>query len=143
MAESNSLNRFLDAQASTYETALSEIKAGRKRTHWMWFIFPQIKGLGLSSTSVFYALTDLREAEAYLKHQVLGSRLIGICQTLLLAQGSDAHTVFGSPDDLKLNSCMTLFSSVPNSDPVFQLVIEKFFSGQKDDRTLQILRQQE
>src|SRR5206468_7623910 len=98
--------RFLDAQHNDYATALAEIKKGRKQSHWMWYIFPQIQGLGYSDTSRYYAINNLQEAEAYLKHSVLGRRLIEICETLLSLPGSDAHAIFGSPDDLKLRSSM-------------------------------------
>ncbi|MBW3127437.1 DUF1810 domain-containing protein [Hymenobacter profundi] len=133
------LTRFLDAQKSDYQTALSEIKNGRKRSHWMWYIFPQIQGLGFSETSKFYAIQDAAEAEAYLAHPVLGSRLLEISNALLTLSASNATSVFGSPDDLKLKSSMTLFASLPKADPVFQAVLDKFFNGTKDNKTLQIL----
>ncbi|MBO3271001.1 DUF1810 domain-containing protein [Hymenobacter defluvii] len=133
------LTRFLDAQKADYQTALSEIKNGRKRSHWMWYIFPQIQGLGFSETSRFYAVRDAAEAEAYLAHPVLGSRLLEISNALLTLSASNATSVFGSPDDLKLKSSMTLFASLPKADPVFQAVLDKFFNGTKDDKTLQLL----
>jgi uncharacterized protein (DUF1810 family) len=134
----NGLNRFVEAQASSYQTALSEIKAGRKRSHWMWFIFPQIQGLGLSETARFYALADAREAKDYLAHPVLGARLLEICHALLKLAATDAHTIFGSPDDLKLKSSMTLFASL-GSSPVFQQVLDEFYGGAQDDKTRRIL----
>lgn len=133
------LTRFLDAQASTYPTALAEIKAGRKRSHWMWFIFPQVQGLGLSETARFYAIQDLREAEAYARHPVLGPRLVEISQALLGLASSDAHAIMGSPDDVKLRSSMTLFAAVPGADPVFEAVLAKFFGGRRDEKTLRII----
>ncbi|MFB9862401.1 DUF1810 domain-containing protein [Rufibacter immobilis] len=138
----NSLQRFLNAQERDYEVALAEIRRGRKQSHWMWYIFPQIQGLGFSDTSRFYAIKDLPEAEAFLQHPVLGSRLVQICEVLLQLEGKDAHLIFGSPDDLKLKSSMTLFASLPAAPPVFQEVLEKFFHGTKDEKTVQILRLQ-
>ena len=140
MEDSYNLKRFLDAQESVYPIALSEIANGRKQSHWMWFIFPQIEGLGFSETSVYYAINDLNEAAAYLKHPVLGERLIRICNTLLQLHDHDAHGIFGSPDDVKLKSSMTLFASVGNAPPVFQSVLDKFFRGEKDQKTLHKLK---
>jgi uncharacterized protein (DUF1810 family) len=133
------LKRFTDAQQSDYAAALSEIKNGHKRSHWMWYVFPQIHGLGISSTSRYYAIKDIREAEAYLAHSVLGKRLIEISNELLKLPADNANTVFGSPDDMKLRSSMTLFASVPNADKVFQKVLDKFFRGEKDQLTLRQL----
>ncbi|GAB3848297.1 DUF1810 domain-containing protein [Hymenobacter terrigena] len=138
MATKTNLQRFIDAQASSYQTALAEIKNGRKRSHWMWFIFPQIQGLGLSETARFYAVADAQEAKDYLNHPVLGARLREICQALLGLAVNNAHDIFGSPDDLKLKSSMTLFASV-SSTPVFQQVLDKFYDGARDDKTLRIL----
>lgn len=132
------LQRFIDAQKRDYEIALSEIKNGRKRSHWMWYIFPQIKGLGFSETSKFYGITNLKEAEEFLTHPVLGKRLVEISNELLNLPTNNAHAVFGSPDDIKLKSSMTLFSLVPNADAVFQKVLDKFFDGKKDEKTLNI-----
>jgi len=134
------LTRFLDAQQSSYQTALSEIKSGRKRSHWMWYIFPQIQGLGFSETSKFYAIKDLDEAADYLNHPVLGSRLLEISRELVKLKASNATSVFGTPDDMKLKSSMTLFAALPATDPVFQQVLDKFFNGAKDEKTLQQLR---
>lgn len=133
------LTRFLDAQASTYPTALAEIRAGRKRSHWMWFIFPQVQGLGLSETARFYAIHDMREAEAYARHPVLGPRLVEISTALLGLASRDAHAIVGSPDDLKLRSSMTLFAAVPGAGLVFGAVLDKFFGGQRDEKTLRII----
>ena len=135
----NRLQRFIDAQEGIFHTALAEVMNGRKQSHWMWFIFPQIQGLGFSETAKFYAIKDLTEAAAYLKHPVLGSRLLDFCNTLLGLKSNDAHKIFGSPDDLKLKSSITLFSVVPGADPVFQAVLNKFFEGKKDEKTLRIL----
>jgi uncharacterized protein (DUF1810 family) len=139
MTDSNDLQRFIDAQVDDFPIALSEIKSGRKRSHWMWYVFPQIKGLGFSDASRFYALKDAREATDYLRHPVLRERLIGISAELLKLESSDARAVFGSPDDLKLRSCMTLFSLLPGTDPVFDAVLKKFFGDGKDEKTVQIM----
>jgi uncharacterized protein (DUF1810 family) len=139
MSSDDHLKRFLDAQARDYATALTEIKSGRKCSHWIWYIFPQIGGLGYSEMARRYAITDLPEAAAYLSHPTLGPRLIGIAKALLALPGSNANAVMGSPDDLKLRSCMTLFSLVPGADPVFEAVLKKYFDGQKDPATLQLV----
>lgn len=132
------LNRFLTAQERSYDAALAEIKAGRKRTHWMWYIFPQIAGLGMSSTAQYYSIQDRLEAEEYMEHPVLGARLLEISRALLTLENSDATAVMGYPDDLKLRSCMTLFAQV-SDDPVFEAVLDKFFGGRPDSRTLALL----
>ncbi len=139
MTKENDLKRFVDAQQADYRIALSEVKNGRKQSHWMWYIFPQIQGLGFSETSKFYAIKDIIEAEEFLKHPVLGSRLINICNELLALKSNDANKIFGSPDDVKLKSSMTLFSALPDTNPVFQMVLDKFFNGTKDNKTLQII----
>jgi len=141
MNENKGLTKFLDAQNQIYLTALAEINRGKKETHWMWFIFPQIKGLGHSSTAKFYGIADLDEAENYLAHPVLGRHLIEISEELLKINGKSATEIFGSPDDLKLRSSMTLFSQTGNTYPIFQQVLDKFFSGQHDKMTLKILEQ--
>jgi uncharacterized protein (DUF1810 family) len=133
------MERFIEAQQRTYRTALREIENGRKVNHWMWFIFPQIAGLGFSETSKYYALKSLSEAEEYYSHPILGKRLIEISSVLLKLKTSDAHAIFGSPDDQKLKSSMTLFSAVKESHPVFQQVLDKFFNGEKDERTLALI----
>lgn len=137
----NSLKRFTDAQENSYAVAFSEIQRGRKKSHWMWFIFPQIAGLGFSETSRYYAIKDLQEAAGFLKHPVLGPRLINISRELLNLKTNDAHGVLGSPDDLKLQSSMTLFSSLPDANAVFQLVLDKFYNGGRDIKTLHIISQ--
>lgn len=133
------LNRFLDAQAEDYADALSEIRQGRKQSHWMWYVFPQIAGLGFSSTSRFYSIKDLKEAEEYLRHSVLGARLVEISEALLEIEGKTAREIFGSPDDMKLKSSMTLFGALENTNAVFQKVLDKYYGGAKDERTLQII----
>ena len=133
------LERFIEAQNGTYEKALAEIRGGRKRSHWMWYIFPQLTGLGFSETSRYYAITGLGEANAYLHHPVLGPRLVEICRALLELDINNAGEIFGSPDDMKLRSSMTLFTEVEGADKVFSLVLEKFFGGVKDNKTLLLL----
>jgi len=135
-----SLSRFITAQENSFENALSEIKNGRKRSHWMWYIFPQIYGLGFSETSKFYALKSDAEATQYLNDPVLGSRLVQISKELLKLPTNDAHEIFGNPDHLKLKSSMTLFAALPGADPVFQAVLDKFFNGESDQRTLELLK---
>lgn len=134
----SSLDRFLVAQEHSYDTALREIRAGRKRSHWMWYIFPQIAGLGMSYTAQLYSIQDISEARDYIAHPVLGARLIEISRALLTLDSSDATAVMGYPDDLKLCSCMTLFKQV-SDDPVFGAVLDKFYGGRADTRTLAIL----
>jgi uncharacterized protein (DUF1810 family) len=142
MREEHNLQRFLDAQETDYPRVLAEIKNGKKQSHWMWYIFPQIQGLGYSSTSQFYAIKDLQEAQAYLKHPLLGSRLVSICEELLNLESQDARAILGSPDDLKLKSSMTLFSALPNTKAIFQSVLDKFYQGNRDHKTLQIISKQ-
>ena len=139
MAKTGNLQRFLDAQATDYAPALAEMRAGRKRSHWMWYIFPQIQGLGYSSMAQHYAISDAAEAAVYLSHPVLGPRLVEISKALLGLPGSNATSVMGSPDDVKLKSSMTLFGAVPGADPVFQAVLDKFFGGAPDAATLRLL----
>ena len=137
-----SLDRFINAQETEYQVALSEVKSGKKRSHWMWYVFPQIEGLGRSETSRRYAIKDLKEAEDFLQHPVVGKRLIEISNELLKLDNDDANDIFGNPDDLKLRSSMTLFSSLTNTHPVFQLILEKFFNGVRDEKTLQLIDRQ-
>lgn len=132
------LNRFISAQERSYDAALREIKAGHKRTHWMWYIFPQIAGLGFSSTAQYYAISSMQEAKDYYAHPVLGKRLVEISEALLALDTSDAGAVMGYPDDLKLRSSMTLFLAA-SGDAVFQKVLDKFYSGKPDSKTLSIL----
>ena len=133
------LNRFLDAQAGIYETALAEIHAGRKRTHWMWFVFPQIAGLGSSPTSHFYAIKSDAEARAYLAHPVLGGRLRKSADAVLHLSARSATDVFGSPDDLKLWSSATLFAAVSEPGSVFEHLIARYFRGEPDTKTVELL----
>jgi len=139
MGNQDNLKRFIDAQAQNYADALAEIKDGKKRTHWMWYVFPQIQGLGNSEFARFYAIEDLKEAETYLNHPVLGKRLVEISSTLLQLKSHDAYAILGSPDDMKLHSSMTLFSLTPNAHPVFEQVLHKFYNGLRDPKTLQII----
>lgn len=134
------LKRFLDAQQRGYATALAEIRAGGKRSHWMWYIFPQIDGLGYSDMAKRYAIKDLAEAKDYLAHPVLGMRLKEITAALLKISSNNATHILGSPDDLKLRSSMTLFALVEGYDSVFDKVLKKFFDGHKDPATLQLVR---
>ncbi|WP_316790485.1 DUF1810 domain-containing protein [Pedobacter frigoris] len=133
------LGRFVMAQETDYETALTEVSYGKKKTHWMWYIFPQIQGLGFSESAKHYGIKDLDEATKYYAHPVLGPRLITISKEVLNHTDLTVRDMFGSPDDLKLRSCMTLFAAVPGADPVFQKVINQFFDGEKDQRTQRIL----
>ena len=132
------LSRFVKAQEHDYAQALREIRAGRKRSHWMWYIFPQIQGLGFSSTAQYYAIRDLDEAKAYLAHPVLGPRLKEISEALLELDGLSAHEIFGYPDDLKLRSCMTLFRMADLNCAVFEQVLEKYYDGEPDRRTVEL-----
>jgi uncharacterized protein (DUF1810 family) len=134
------LQRFVDAQNEIYVTALAELLAGRKHSHWMWFIFPQVAGLGHSPMSKRYAISGLSEAAAYLAHSVLGPRLIECCDALLSLEGITASAIFGSPDDMKLRSSMTLFALVPRAPEVFGNVLDKYFDALPDERTLHILK---
>jgi uncharacterized protein (DUF1810 family) len=134
------LSRFTKAQEGTYDSVLAELKSGRKRTHWIWFIFPQFSGLGHSPTSQHYAIKSIEEARQYLNHPVLGARLLECSKTVLGVEGRYVSEIFGYPDDLKLKSSMTLFASVAeNPHSVFNSVLEKYFQGEQDARTLHLL----
>jgi uncharacterized protein (DUF1810 family) len=133
------LSRFVQAQVGDYEQALSEIQSGRKRSHWMWYIFPQFDGLGFSPTSRRYAIKSLAEAEAYLRHPVLGPRLVECAEAALGVEGRSANEVFGSPDDMKLRSCATLFARVAPAGSVFERLLDKYFQGQPDAESLRLL----
>ena len=135
----NDLSRFLDAQNKLYLTALSEIKKGKKETHWMWFIFPQIKGLGTSDTSNLYAIADLKEASEFLEHPILGKHLIEISEILLTFKRKSADGILGDLDARKLRSSMTLFSMAENTNPIFQEILDAFFSGESDPLTISII----
>ena len=134
------LSRFIEAQDQSYSMALEEIKNGRKRGHWMWYIFPQIQGLGHSPTSQYYAIQNIEEATEYLNDTILGTRLIEICNELIKLESNDAYSIFGSPDHRKLKSSVTLFSQVENANPIFMAVLKKFFNGKLDDRTLRFIK---
>lgn len=134
------LQRFVVAQGEVYETVISELRDGHKRSHWMWFVFPQLDGLGFSSTAKFYAIQSLEEAKAYLQHNVLGQNLLECTHTVLAVEGRSVHDIFGCPDDLKLKSCMTLFEFVDGPESVFGKVLDKFYAGERDEKTLQLLQ---
>lgn len=128
------LQRFLDAQQSDYEQALAEVKNGRKYSHWIWYIFPQLKGLGMSYNSQYYGISDKKEAETYLSHPVLGKRLREITLVFFHLKDTTAQDVFGSLDAMKVLSCMTLFNEVA-SDDLFQQVIDRYYQGKSDETT--------
>ena len=133
------LDRFVDAQEGIYEQALAELRAGRKRTHWMWYVFPQLRGLGHSSTAVAFGITGIEEARAYLGHPLLGPRLVECANALLGLGGRSAHDIFGFPDELKLRSSMTLFAQLAGPGSVFERVLERYYGGEADARTLALL----
>lgn len=133
------LDRFLNAQQGDYAAALAEMRRGRKTSHWMWYIFPQIAGLGQSSTARYYSIRDLEEAREYYAHPVLGQRLREISGVLLEPRGSDPVAVFGGIDSMKLKSSMTLFAVAAPDDPLFQQVLDKYYGGEQDALTLRIL----
>jgi uncharacterized protein (DUF1810 family) len=133
------LDRFLRAQEGDYEQALAEIKRGQKRTHWMWYTFPQIDGLGRSPTAKYYAIKSTAEAMAYLEHPVLGPRLRECAEAVVGVEGRTATAIFGSPDDLKLRSCATLFASVAPPGSVFDRLLGKYYGGTRDEQTLRLL----
>lgn len=139
MPDSHDLQRFFDAQHSHYEVALAELRAGYKQSHWMWFIFPQIAGLGRSAMAERYAIANLSEAVAYLQHPVLGRRLEECTQALLQHTGRTARQLLGSPDDLKLRSSMTLFAAAAPENTLFQQVLDAFYDGKTDPETLKRL----
>ena len=138
-----SIDRFLKAQENTYDEALSEIREGHKRSHWIWFIFPQIQGLGFSAISQEYAIKDLEEAREYLNNPLLKARLLEISKVLIDLPEFDPTKVMGYPDDLKLCSSMTLFHVADPEEPVFKLVLDKYFDGKIDKNTIRILENQE
>ena len=133
------IKRFLTAQNQAYLKALEEIRAGKKVGHWIWYIFPQLKGLGKSEISEYYALEGINDATDYLNHPVLGRHLVEISNAVLSLTGRSAHEIFGSPDDMKFRSCMTLFAGIKDTDPVFKQVLDKYFDGQFDRLTLDLL----
>jgi len=138
-SESEGLERFVQAQDGVYGQALREIHAGRKQTHWMWYIFPQFDGLGSSDMARRYAIRSVGEATAYLGHPVLGPRLLECCEAVLAHEDRSAHDIFGFPDDMKLRSCVTLFAQVSAPGSVFGRVLDRHFHGEPDTRTLELL----
>ena len=132
------LARFLHAQETAYVAALDELRAGRKRTHWMWFIFPQMRGLGGSSMSLLYGIASLEEARAYLRHPILGARLAECTEAVLTAEGS-LREIFGAPDDMKFRSSMTLFSIPDGADSIYARALRRFWDGEPDAATLKLL----
>lgn len=140
MDDRYNLARFIKEQKRDYATAYSELSHGRKQSHWSWWIIPQIVGLGMTSTSQYYAIKSLDEAIAFLAHPYLGKNIREIANVLLGLETDDATMVMGYPDDLKLRSCMTLFAEAAPDEEVFQKVLDKFFDGKKDERTLEILK---
>lgn len=138
-ADPFNLKRFITAQETVYPAVVTELKNGRKTSHWMWFIFPQITGLGHSSTASFYAIKNLAEASAYIDDPVLGTRLLESCGLLLQVNGRSAYEIFGFPDDRKLQSCLTLFSMTPHASTLFLKLLSKYYAGEKDSATLDIL----
>lgn len=133
------LNRFIEAQEVNYDDAISELRAGRKRTHWMWYVFPQIAGLGNSAMSYRYGIRSEDEARAYLAHPVLGPRLVECAEAVLAIDNRSAHDIFGSPDDLKLKSSATLFAHVSPPGSVFERILDRYYSSERDPRTLALL----
>jgi uncharacterized protein (DUF1810 family) len=138
-ADVHDLARFVDAQRASYATALEEIRSGRKRSHWMWYVFPQLAGLGSSPMAERYAIRSLDEARAYLAHDVLGPRLVECAAAVLAVEGRSAREIFGSPDDLKLRSSATLFALVSSAGSVFRAVLDRYFGTTPDPRTLELL----
>jgi uncharacterized protein (DUF1810 family) len=139
MADEYILRRFLDAQAHTYDTVLDELRARRKSTHWIWFIFPQITGLGQSSMAQQFVITSLDEAKSYLKHPALGPRLHECTQLVLDVNGRSAEEIFGYPDYLKFRSCMTLFLTATTNNTTFKSALHKYFDGKPDQLTINVL----
>lgn len=137
--DSFNLARFREAQAGVYESAREELRAGRKRSHWMWFMFPQLRGLGASAMSQAYGIASRAEAEAYLADPVLGPRLTELFEIVLAHQGLTAREIFGTPDDLKLRSCATLFAQASGGAAPFTTALARFFAGEADGRTLRLL----
>ncbi|WP_122387680.1 DUF1810 domain-containing protein [Pseudomonas syringae group genomosp. 7] len=139
MNDAYNLQRFVDAQQPVYPQVLMELEAGQKRSHWMWFVFPQVRGLGRSDMARHYAITDLDEARAYLQHPVLGPRLEQCAGIIAPQVERSARQIFSSPDDMKLHSSMTLFAIAAPERPVFQKVLDTFFGGERDAMTVKLL----
>jgi len=140
MRTENDLERFVEAQDRVYEDVRQELAAGRKATHWMWFVFPQLRGLGHSATAQYYGIGSRGEAVTYLQHPVLGARLRECVELVLAVEGSTAHAIFGSPDDLKFRSSMSLFASIAPGQPLFRRALEQYFGGEPDPATSELLR---
>ena len=136
MSDPHDLDRFVTAQAPVMGQVLDELRAGSKRSHWMWFVFPQLQGLGMSGMAQRYGIASLAEARAYLAHPVLGPRLLACCGLMLQVQGRSAQAILGSPDDLKFRSCCTLFALAAPHEPVFQQCLDRFYGGLPDPRTV-------
>lgn len=139
----HSLDRFLNAQEHTYETALKEIQNGRKRTHWMWYIFPQLRGLGESRMSYTYGINGIEEARVYLDHPILSERLTEISEAMLKHKGKPAYRILGDVDDMKLHSCMTLFALISEEGSVFHQALDCFYDGEPDEGTIKLLKEYE
>lgn len=139
MADRFDLDRFVQAQAPVIDVVRQELRAGRKRTHWMWFVFPQLRALGRSATAQQYGIASLDEARAYLAHPVLGPRLLECSRLVLAAPGGSAREILGTPDDLKLRSSMTLFAAAQTEEPVFAAVLDRFYAGAPDPQTTGLL----
>ena len=140
VADEFDLNRFVMAQAPVFASVLNELKAGRKRSHWMWFVFPQLRGLGSSSMAELYGIDSLAEARAYLAHPLLGRRVVLCTEAVLAISGNSLHDIFGSPDDLKFRSSMTLFATASSEGSVFRLALDAYCAGRMDDRTVTLLQ---
>jgi uncharacterized protein (DUF1810 family) len=138
--DSHNLQRFVDAQENTYQQALSELRRGKKQTHWIWYIFPQVAGLGSSSMAERYAIKSSAEAVAYAEHDILGARLRECTQALLAHEGRDIDDIMGFPDNLKLKSSMTLFAAISPPGSIFETVLDQFFGGQSDEKTVSFLK---
>jgi uncharacterized protein (DUF1810 family) len=139
MPDAFDLDRFVQAQAAVMPQVLRELREGRKRSHWMWFVFPQLRGLGHSAMAQRYAIASREEAEAYLKHPVLGPRLVECTECVNAVQGRTVGEIFGSPDDMKFHSSVTLFASVPGAPPVFQAALARYFAATPDPATMRML----
>jgi uncharacterized protein (DUF1810 family) len=139
-ADPFNLQRFLDAQSRCYDQVCRELRAGAKSSHWMWFIFPQWRGLGQSPTAIFYAIASRGEAQAYLAHSMLGPRLIECTRLVNAIEGRSVEDIFGFPDNLKFRSSVTLFADIATDEPVFLKALEKFFAGEPDPRTLDLMK---
>lgn len=141
MNDPHDLQRFVDAQNPVFDAVRAELRAGHKQTHWIWFIFPQLKGLGYSSMANRYGIASREEAQAYLAHPILGPRLRECTRLVCMVQGRSIGQIFGTPDDLKFRSCMTLFAQAAKEEPLFADALEKYFGGQPDQLTLERLNE--